>query len=566
MKLFKKIKKWCDNQVHLYYLFIIVLIIPNVVLMFTESMPLLAKICNVVVPLSVYWLLMSWLKKPGKMLWILFVFIFFGAFQLVLLYLFGNSIIAVDMFLNLTTTNSGEAMELLDNLIPALVFIFIIYIPTLILGVTSIMNKESLSMDFLRKGRRYSLMLFVVGLCMLGIAKLTDKDYQLKIDLYPVNVCYNVYLAFERDAQSRHYYETSADFTFHAKSTHVATAKEIYVMVVGETSRALNWGLYGYERNTTPKLGKEEGLIVFKDALTQSNTTHKSVPILLSAASAENFDCMYKQKGILTAFKEAGFHTVFFSNQKPNNSYIDFFGMEADHYDFIKEDTDNVRLNPSDDELLGLVQQEINKGHDKLFIVLHTYGSHFNYQERYPADSAIFTPDKVEGAEVKYRSNLVNAYDNTIRYTDGFLSQLIKMLNGANVQSAMFYTSDHGEDIFDDNRHLFLHASPIPTYYQLHVPLVVWMSPAYREAYPDAYSVAQNNVLKPVSSNAAFHTVLSLGGINTSYKNDTLSVVNKEFEEKERYYLNDHNLPKALDDIGLQDEDFEMFRKMGIKY
>ena len=342
MRLFKSIKTWYNNQVHLYYLFIIVLIIPNVVLMFTETMPLLAKICNVVVPLSVYWLLMSWPKKPGKMLWILFVFVFFGAFQLVLLYLFGNYIIAVDMFLNLTTTNSGEAMELLDNLTPALALIIIIYVPALILGVTSIMKKEELSKAFLRKGRKRSLALFVVGLCLLGITKFTEKDYQLKLDLYPVNVCYNVYLAFERDAQSRHYHETSADFIFNAKPTHNSMNKEIYVMVVGETSRAMNWGLYGYERNTTPKLAKEDGLVVFKDALTQSNTTHKSVPILLSAASAENFNCMYKQKGILTAFKEAGFHTAFFSNQMRNNSYIDFFGMEADHYDFIKENSANT--------------------------------------------------------------------------------------------------------------------------------------------------------------------------------------------------------------------------------
>ena len=55
-------------------------------------------------------------RKPGKTIWILFPFVFFAAFQLVLLYLFGRSIIAVDMFLNLTTTNSGEALELLDNL------------------------------------------------------------------------------------------------------------------------------------------------------------------------------------------------------------------------------------------------------------------------------------------------------------------------------------------------------------------------------------------------------------------------------------------------------------------
>ena len=115
MKLFKNIKKWFDNQEHLFYLFLIILIMPNIVLCFTEPLPLMAKVSNVLLPLSCYYLLMTLSRNCGKMLWILFVFLFFGAFQIVLLYLFGQSIIAVDMFLNLVTTNSSEAMELLDT-------------------------------------------------------------------------------------------------------------------------------------------------------------------------------------------------------------------------------------------------------------------------------------------------------------------------------------------------------------------------------------------------------------------------------------------------------------------
>lgn len=79
-------------------------------------------------------------------------------------------------------------------------------------------------------------------------------------------------------------------------------------------------------------------------------------------------------------------------------------------------------------------------------------------------------------AEVKYKDNLINAYDNSIRYTDNFLVRLIDMLQEQHVNSALIYTSDHGEDIFDDNRHLFLHASPVPSYYQIHVPFFIWMS------------------------------------------------------------------------------------------
>ena len=117
---------------------------------------------------------------------------------------------------------------------------------------------------------------------------------------------------------------------------------------------------------------------------------------------------------------------------------------------------------------------------------------------------------------MKYKNNLVNAYDNSIRYTDDFLARLIEMLQEQNVDAAMLYTSDHGEDIFDDNRRLFLHASPVPSYYQIHVPFLVWMSDGYRRHYPVLLRNAEANKQKNISSSASFfQTMLELGGVET---------------------------------------------------
>lgn len=566
MKLFSQIKNWFGNQEHLFYLFLFILIIPNLVLCFTEPMPVVAKIANVLLPLACYYWVMTLSRNCGKMFWILFLFIFFGAFQIVLLYLFGQSIIAVDMFLNLVTTNSSEAMELLDNLIPALVTIVIIYIPALILAMVSIIYKRKVSVEFIRRERIRSYLFLVIGFISLGSAYTFDKKYKITSDLYPLNVCYNVVLAVERDAQTRNYAETSKDFTFQAKATHDKSEREIYVLVVGETSRALNWELYGYERTTNPELTKVPNLSIFTDVLTLSNTTHKSVPMLMSAISSENFGSIYRQKGIITAFKEAGFKTAFFSNQRYNDSFIDFFGKEADTWDFIKEDEGVANQNLSDDELLKLVENALAKDDKKLFIVLHTYGSHFNYRERYPASNAFFMPDSPADAKFKYRDNLVNAYDNSVRYTDDFLARLIGMLNSQSAETAMLYTSDHGEDIFDDSRHLFLHASPVPSYYQLHVPYIIWTSDLYREAYPEHIHALESNKQKAVASSCAvFHTMLDLAGIQTSLFNDSLSVASPLYTEHPRYYLNDHNEPHSFFDLGLSKKDFEMFDKMKIK-
>lgn len=84
---------------------LIVLLLPNIVLSITEPMTLMARICNILLPAGVYMMLLSLLRNPARSVWMLFLLIFLSAFQLVLLYLYGHSIIAVDMFLNLVTTN-----------------------------------------------------------------------------------------------------------------------------------------------------------------------------------------------------------------------------------------------------------------------------------------------------------------------------------------------------------------------------------------------------------------------------------------------------------------------------
>ena len=210
-------------------------------------------------------------------------------------------------------------------------------------------------------------------------------------------------------------------------------------------------------------------------------------------------------------------------------------------------------------------QKELEKGNRKQFIVLHTYGSHFNYRERYPETVAFFLPDFPVDAEVKYKDNLMNAYDNSIRYTDNFLARIIHLLKQQQVDASMLYTSDHGEDIFDDGRHLFLHASPVPSYYQLHVPLLLWTSDSYREEYPGIEKAASMNRQKNISSSISFfQTMMELAGIETPYRNDSLSVTSPLYTEKSRVYLNDHNEPHSLDDIGMRKEDFEMLKKRGI--
>lgn len=544
----------------LFYVYWLILILPNCVLAFTERMSGLGKVTLVLLPLAVYGWLMTLRRKPGVMLWWLFPILFLGAFQLVLTYLFGQGVIAVDMWLNLLTTNSGEVSELLSQLLPAIIGVVLLYIPALAVAVWSVRQRACLPVSFIRRNRNVCLGLLPIGLLSLGASYIVG-GYRATTDLFPVNVCYNAYLAVERDAASRHYVERTKDFRFHAKATRQDSLPEVVVCVIGETSRAANWALYGYNRPTNPVLSAMSGILVYKDEMSQSNTTHKSVPILLSPASAENYELLYKTKGVLAAYKEAGYYTAFISNQQRNGSFIDFLGEQADECVFVKEENQNE---PYDGVLLQRVADVLRLGYGRVFIVLHTYGSHFNYKDRYPADMAAFLPDAIESAEKKYRNELINAYDNSIRYTDAFLGKLINRLNEDERCAALLYTSDHGEDIFDDRRNLFLHASPVPSYYQLHVPLLIWTSDAYRRHNPEEQRMLELHQTASTGSDCVFHTLLGLGGISTPYRNDSLSLTSQMFTEKERHYVNDHNNPLSLHEC-LSELDLQVMKQKQLK-
>ena len=548
----------------LYVYAVVALLLPNIALCYTECLAPWACGVNVLLPLSLYMLFFSVAKRPGKMIWWAFIFVFFAAFQLVLLYLFGTGVIAVDMFLNLVTTNPGEAMELLDNLAPAVVGVFVVYLPLLILGGVNIRRDSRLSVSFQQRVRHWAMQIGAIGLFCLLACYVAVDGYRMRNQLYPVNVCYNLYLAFERDAASENYREASRNFKFDARSEHSATAPEVYVMVVGETARAHNFSLYGYPRNTNPLLSKTPGIKAFPNVTTQSNTTHKSVPMLLSAASAEDFERLFHEKGILAAFKEAGFHTVFISNQLPNHSFIDFLGEQADEHYFLKKE-DASQGNHYDEDLLQKLDEILpladasssahyHYRYRKLFVVLHSYGSHFNYQERYPRSFAYFKPDSKSEAKPENRRDLLNAYDNTIRYTDYILHGIVERLqkwegvqtrtDGVYDQptSAMLYTSDHGENIFDDERSLFLHAAPKASDYELHVPFIIWTSAGFSKQYPDILKALGENRSKQVQSSlSAFHTMLGIGGILTRYRLDEYSVASGKYHPTKLLYLDDHD-------------------------
>ena len=109
--------------------FVILLVIPNLILIYTEPLSIWSAEASLFLPMGFYLMWSVALKRSGIMIWIAFPIIILCAFQIILLYLFGNSVIATDMFTNVLTTNPGEAGELLSNIYPSIIIVCILYLP-----------------------------------------------------------------------------------------------------------------------------------------------------------------------------------------------------------------------------------------------------------------------------------------------------------------------------------------------------------------------------------------------------------------------------------------------------
>ncbi len=567
-----RFKSFFSSQKTIFWYTVAILTLPCVMMVFTEVGATLTHLLRVALPLALYWLVMTLFKKPGKGFWWTFLFSFFAAFQIVLLYLFGESPVAVDMFLNVVTTNPTEVDELLSQIYLSVIFVFVVYGLGIGLSVVSLRSREVLAATWRRTQRRIAACLLGGALLLLGACYLTDRNFSLRDDIFPFNVAYNFGLSFDRLNKSANYQKNVADFSHHATSSRPAGQAEIYVLIIGETIRADNMSLYGYGHPTTPTLDSLEAagqLAVYRDALTASNTTHKSVPALLTPVlSQHDFNAVYRQRGLISAFNEAGFSTVFYSNQRRNHSLIDFLGCEAREITFTK-DSIPITANVFDEKLVDLLAQRIahRDSTERMLVVLHTYGAHFDYRDRVPDGFGNNPKPFYPSATPPYREQLTQAYDNAVQYTDFVIGQVIGLIRKTGLPAVVAYTSDHGEDIYDDNRQRFLHASPIPTYYQLRVPLLFWASAQWTEKYPARWQAILSHRSHAVSTNAVlFHTMLDIAGIRTDHMRIDYALTDTRFTPARRLYINDHNELLPLDSCGLKQIDIDLFHRNNIKF
>lgn len=302
---------------------------------------------------------------------------------------------------------------------------------------------------------------------------------------------------------------------------------DLTILVIGESARYDHFSLNGYVRETNPILSKIPGLFSFH-AESCSNLTYLSVSCMLSRHGKSQFNISQNETSLISIFKKLGYKTMWIATQTLRHYFKDISGGS-----FYKE-VDNLimpggsalyRMNAHDEAMLPFITDFINDKGKKLLII-HTSGSHWDYANRYPSDFAHFKPScpapligKRDHSDCDAES-LKNIYDDSILYTDYFLSKVINLV--ANKEAFMIYTSDHGESLGENG--VYGHGAPVEEQFQ--VPFIFWGSKAFLKHEPSLLQSLKQKYGLKLSHDYVFHSLLGCSGITSDMIDPQLNLCN----------------------------------------
>ena len=295
-----------------------------------------------------------------------------------------------------------------------------------------------------------------------------------------------------------------------------ATRPKAVILVVGETARAEEFSLNGYQRNTNPRLSSQN-IINFSDVQACGTDTAESLPCMFFHLGKSRYsrDEAKKYENMLDVLQRTGVQVSWRDNNSGSKGI-------ADRVTF--EDLTNVAGEPLcssgecyDEILLKGLDAKLKQNSGDMFIVLHQKGSHGpSYYKRSPKDFKLFLPectkDNVQDCD---RQSIINAYDNTIVYTDTVLTKVIELLKGQKYATAMLYVSDHGESLGENN--IYLHGLPyaIAPKQQTKVPMVFWASGSFMQENSLDPALLTQHRSDAFSHDFLFHSMLGLFHITT---------------------------------------------------
>ncbi len=313
----------------------------------------------------------------------------------------------------------------------------------------------------------------------------------------------------------------------------------LVVMVVGETARAANFQLGGYERETNPQLAARRDLFYFSDASACGTSTAISVPCMFSQSGRGEYSAAQASRipNMLDVLASMAVDVTWLDNNsgcKGVCARVPTMNLGAGRQgQEIPAVPASCKDEPCFDSVLGeaFAAQLANGSRsraDQLFVI-HQNGSHGPaYAERYPYSDEHFRPachsNRLDACS---HEEVLNAYDNSIRYTDRMLAELITQLEARQDEfnSVLIYASDHGESLGEQG--LYLHGMPyaFAPDEQKKVPMLMWVSPGLREAHGLDDGCLATQAHTAVSHDNLFHTILGAFGVRNKRYQSGLDLI-----------------------------------------
>lgn len=297
--------------------------------------------------------------------------------------------------------------------------------------------------------------------------------------------------------------------------------KRLLILVVGETTRAQNWGLNGYQRQTTPALSlMGDEIVNFPQVTSCGTATAISLPCLFSNMPRQHYkaNLAKHQEGLLDILQRAGVDVLWRDNDGGCKGVCE----RIRHVD-VRDWAPDLKCTGDgclDESLLINLRAVIAKLPDDAVLVLHMMGSHGPaYYQRYPDVFRHFMPTcDTNQIQQCTTEQLRNTYDNTVLYTDHILAEIIRLLQSqTGLASAMWYFSDHGESLGENG--MYLHATPytIAPAEQTHIPMLLWANHDFaRTSKLNMNCLRQHARQQAFSHDNIFHSVLGLMDVKTS--------------------------------------------------
>ncbi|WP_425477260.1 phosphoethanolamine transferase [Stenotrophomonas humi] len=431
-----------------------------------------------------------------------------------------NVYLDADMLRNVLATDRKESSELMT---PALLLPLLGYaaLPTLLLWRLRI-RKRSVGRALLWR------IAFLLGVVVVGgagtmmsfqdISALMRNHREVRYLATPINYLIALRQNMSSASPIRKQPKQAIGTDAKAMPRAAGSKPRLLVLVVGETVRAQNWGLNGYARQTTPELS-QTGAVNFPDMHSCGTSTEVSLPCMFSPYGRNDYDekKIRGHQSLLHVLEHAGISTLWRDNQSGCKGVCENLQIERLDDDTLPGLCADGRC--MDEILLNELATQVRAKPGDRVVVLHQLGNHGpSYFQRYPAQFRQFTP-ACETADLGKcsRDEIVNSYDNAIRYTDHFLSRTIATLRGMDdYDTAMIYLSDHGESLGEKG--LYLHGMPyaIAPEEQTRVPMLMWFSPGFASDRGLDLQCLRRRASQRADHDNLFPSVLGLMQVSTS--------------------------------------------------